>query len=97
MPEKQVILHVSDWNYQDKYYQAPISLVKEMGRRILECKDIRTDDEISPWDFWIGQVNYDDKPEEKDKPIKFGLVDMTLDLFFLDYNNPIESAEEWDD
>ena len=84
-----VILHVSDWNYKDKYYEAPVELLKEFRVRVkkdgIEAMD-------GAWQWWTSQVDYD---EDGKKPIKYMLVNMNLDLYFFDYNNDQESIEEW--
>ena len=50
---KIVVMHVCDWSYQDRYYEAPISLIREFKRRFLEEKDIEP-----VWEWWTDQVAY---------------------------------------
>jgi len=80
-----VILEVSDWNHQDKYYEAPINLVADFKRKI-ENEGIQ-----SAWTWWIKQVDY----YNEGKPIKTNAIDANLFSFFLDYNDPIHSIMEW--
>ena len=83
------ILHLSDWNFEDKYYEAPTKLIKELRNRV------KRDGMPTAWDWWTSQVDYG-QPGESDRPIKTGKVDMTLEEFFLDYTDPIESVKEWE-
>jgi len=86
------IVHVSDWtrNYQDKYYEAPLAFIIELRLKI-KSYGIET-----AWGWWVGKVDYGEKVSTQDNPIKYGKVDMTLNEFFLDYTNPIESVDEWE-
>ena len=88
------ILHVVDWNLRDKYYQMSIELLKEFRRLVLE-KDID-----AAWDWMTSQTDYDrGRPghaDNADLPIKFGTVDMTLDEYFMDYSDPVETVSDWD-
>jgi hypothetical protein len=95
MPEEHVILQVSDWNLEDKYYDAPISLLKELRNRFLEArkKECASDAMSTAWKWWHEQVEYDKR--DKGKPIKYGKVDMRLETFFLDYTEPDEGFKEW--
>ena len=87
MADETVILHLVDWNYQDKYYEVPFSILEEFERRIPEGLE-------AAWDWFTGQVDYDGSGEH---PIKVGRVDMRSANFFLDWENPIESIESWND
>jgi hypothetical protein len=85
---EEVVLHLGDWNYQDKYYQLPKNLLVEFKERI-EKYGLHSDE---AWQWFVANVNYDDETE---KPIKFGVVDMSLNVFFLDWENEKECMEEW--
>ena len=83
--DNMVILYLSDWNYHDKYYEVPFAILEEFARRIPE-------DLGAAWNWFTGQVDYDGNGEHL---IKVGRVDMRLEKFFLDWENPIESIKEW--
>ena len=85
--ERKVIVHVSDWNYQDKYYEASVSLVREF-RTSIEANGMD-----NAWQLWIEKVDYNGNGSGV---IKYGRVDMHLETYFLDYLNPIESVNEWE-
>jgi hypothetical protein len=101
-----VILHLSDWNSQDKYYELSLALLKEFYKLLRQhgldgTKPLAQD---HAWKWFHEQVDYEGNlqglrgltPDEKpDKPIKFGLVDMRMDTFFLDWNNYEEGLDEW--
>lgn len=87
MEEENVIFHLSDWSYRDKYYEMPKSLLLEFKKK-LETIGLQ-----ATWDWFTTQVDYDEKG---DKPAKFGKVDMTLQEFFLDWEHPLECLVEWD-
>lgn len=88
-----VLLQVSDWNYEDKYYEIPIKLLKQLQERILSADGEMKD----AWDWFTPQVNYG-KAEDVGKPIRRcdDSVNHNLEEFFLDYLNPHESASEWE-
>jgi len=88
MSDKTAILHVSDWNYQDKYYESPLRLIKDFGVKV------KSDGLEKAWEWWTSQVRYTKR--DRKKPIKTGTVNMQLDTFFFDYMNPIESIGEWE-
>jgi hypothetical protein len=88
------IVHVSDWNYEDKYYEAPIEFIKELKKRMKKVKSVKSMDDA--WGWWVGNVDYGESKSTRDNPIKFGKVDMRLEEFFFDYNNPVESVDEWE-
>lgn len=102
--ETEPILHVSDWNFQDKLYSVPMPILKEFKQKLLALDDA---DGISDvWEWFTNQVDYDFQPPKKrKKPVVMVGVDEDWDLedihnqsdYFLDYTNPIESAEEWDE
>ena len=83
---ERAVLHISDWNYEDKYYEAPIELIREFKARI------EKDGLTTAWEWWVTKVDY----VNNDLPVKFGLVDMRLDVYFMDYNNAQESISEWE-
>jgi hypothetical protein len=87
MMDNKAILHVSDWNLQDRYYEAPLALIKEMQSKIRKIGMEKA------WTWWTNQVDWD---QDSSQPIKYGIVNMTLDTFFLDYNNELESIDEWE-
>jgi len=95
MSEERVILHLSDWNLQDKYYEAPISLLKKFRKKYLEARKKHDEDKAIgiAWDWWTPQVDFGEKADKK-KPIKFGNVNMTLEEFFLDWMAPDEGFNE---
>lgn len=77
------ILHFSDRNMQDRYYEAPIPLFKTLQSRM------RTDGFKSAWAWWL-------KLKRDGMVRSGGDLNMTLDVFFLDFYNPIECVDEWD-
>lgn len=93
--DEKVILHLSDWNNQDRYFEMPISLLKDLQKRI------KRDGISSAYKWMYEQVDYGDHPK---RPIKTGrkvdieaCVDMTLAQFFLDWTEPDTCMTEWDE
>lgn len=84
---EHAVLQLSNWNHADIYYEADVELIIEFGRKI---KSVGFPE---AWDWWCGQVDYD---EDGKLPIKTGIVDMRLPVFFLDYDNQSECLAEWD-
>lgn len=93
--QTEAILHLSDWNCTDKYYQAPIALIEEFKTRIIAANYVLNKGDDSPWQWWVRLVNYGE--EQTDKPIQFGSVNMQLDEYFLDWENVQECINEWTD
>jgi hypothetical protein len=92
--QKKVILHFNDWNFQDKYYETPISVLKEFRDRFFEARKKQSEkDAMSDvWQWWTTQIRYDEKDEGK--PVLFGRVDMTLEEFFISWIEPEEGFRE---
>lgn len=86
----RAILHLSDWNLNDRYYEAPLELIKELKQRIIAAANDMND----AWEWWTNQVAYSG-PTTTETPIAYGTVDMTLDEYFLDWNNVEECLNEW--
>ena len=88
---EKAILHVSDWNNNDRYYEVLDSLLLEFKRRILE------DGVKATWTWFMTQTSTSDEPDT-DKPSRRvqDAVNMTLDTYFFDYTNGQESVEEWE-
>jgi len=79
----QVLLHVCDWNYQDRYYHTSEDVVLEFGMRII------SNNIEEAWD-WLN--------EQKDKGLVEQCDDkanLTLDTYFFDWDNPNESIADW--
>jgi len=87
----RVILHFSDWDYRDRYFDAPAELIGELKSRI------RADGMSSAWSWWVGLVDREGHgmPE---KPIHMHVQANHAgeDELFLDYNNPLECLTEWE-
>lgn len=77
-----VLLHVSDWNLQDRWYEVPRSSLRELRERV------RTGDVRNAWD-WLLEESGARRCDES--------ADHTLDELFFDYTNPVESVDEWED
>jgi len=90
--EERYVLHLSDWNYQDKYYEMPESILLEFAKRIKEHKL----DSNEAWQWLLTQVDFG-QDDDKGKPIKTGEVNMHLEAFFLDWENAGECIAEWDE
>jgi len=80
-----VVLEFNDWNYQDKYYEVPRSIFNEFKEK---CHKSFSE----AWDWFIEKVDYDNQGI---KPIKFGTVNMTLDRYFLAYDDVQNCLNEW--
>ena len=84
-----VLLHVCDWNYEDKYYELPEDWLREFatkaGKESLE----------SAWDWLMLQVDYGKNPE---LPVKRcdDKANHTLAEYFLDWIDAEESISEWE-
>ena len=83
----KAILHLCDCNLQDRYYEVPVELLKELKQRI------ERDGMGAAWSWWTEQADFDGT--EPNKPIKYGTVNMTLPTYFLDFSDPQESLDEW--
>lgn len=91
---QNIILHINDWNMQDKYYSVEPKLLKEFLTRATKesMEDV--------WDWFIGENVYVPKPDNpkehkvnpKARPLK--RIDTNLEQVFFDYNDPEESAKE---
>jgi hypothetical protein len=88
--QNKVLLHLSDWNYEDKYYHMPKSVLKEFATRIKNAntKEVNLG---GAWDWLI---------EQQDA----GLVercdasaDHTADEYFLDWETPKSCVAEWEE
>jgi len=85
-----VILHVSDWNYQDKYYQMPREML------ITFYKTLKEKGLDEAW-RWLGDnTDYGLNAEDTKLPIKYGDVNMRYDEYFFDYTEPDASIDEWE-
>lgn len=84
-----VLLQVSDWNYEEKYYELSEDVLREFANKV------STESLQDAWDWLMPQVNYGDDPE---KPVKRcdDSANHTLDEYFLDWENPIECIEDWE-
>ena len=84
----KVLLHLSDWNYQDKYYELSYDLLKEFSKLITAVGINQA------WDWFTPQVDYGGNPE---RPVKRcdDEADHTLDEYFLDWEHPKDCLEEW--
>lgn len=77
------ILHVSDWNMQDKYYEVPISILVELKQHIMDKSIQRA------WDWFI-DISHNGAPIHRRY-----VVFANTDNYFLDYLDPLESVNEW--
>jgi hypothetical protein len=93
--DELVVLHLSDWNMQDRFYLAPLSLLMEFGDRILEFGGLQTPkSKNDPWEWWTSQTNYDNR--EPDLPIRYlQRVSTQYEQFFLDFMEPVACVKEW--
>ena len=84
----KVVLHVSDWNYQEKYYEMPLDLLQEFAKKV---KRLSLDE---AWDWFTSQVNYGGQPS---LPIRRcdDSTDHTLEEYFFDYERPQDSINDW--
>lgn len=84
-----VLLHVSDWNCEDKYYELPEAILRAFASKVSNesLKDA--------WDWLMPQVDYGGNPE---KPVKRcdNSANHTLDEYFFDWEYPTECVEEWE-
>lgn len=87
-----VILNVSDWNYQDKWFQMPLALLVELQGKV-KSAGIN-----SAWGWLVKLVDYTEDRSDASKPVWRcdHAVDHTLDEYFLDWTNPLESVDEWE-
>jgi hypothetical protein len=91
----QVLLHVSDWNSQDKYYQLSHVLLSEFKQRILAKPNGLRSSVNTAWDWFTDLVDYGDEPANPIKQVS-GRANHTLDEYFLDWFEPQDSAGEWE-
>ena len=76
-----VLLHVSDWNLQDKWYELSLAALKEFRERALKGNLELAGD-------WLVQESGAKRCDEA--------ADHTLEEYFFDYTNPDESLGEWE-
>lgn len=88
--KQHVILEMSDWNMQEKFYELPFEILKAFHKRI------KNDGIEKAWDWFIEQVDYDEE-NLPTLPVKFGKVNMRLDKYFLDWSQVNECMAEWDE
>lgn len=92
--ENRLILHVIDWNGQDRYYEVPEEILAQFKDRIEANQAIET-----PWDWFINEhVDFGDEP---DLPVIYGgnqlrRIDMTLPQVTLDFNDAVASVKTWE-
>ena len=84
----KVLLHLSDWNYQDKYYELSYDQLKELSKLITTVGIDKA------WDWFVPQVDYGGNPERPIKRVD-DEADHTLDEYFLDWEHPKDCVEEW--
>lgn len=85
--DMNVILHFSNWNDQDRYYEVSEEILQDFKVRI------EKDGMSEAWKWWHDLIDYDNTGK---LPVQYGEVNMNLDQYFLDYHNPIESVNEWE-
>ena len=81
-PEMPIRIHVSDWNFQDKCYDASRDVVREFKAKILGGELV-----VDVWAWFIEKID--------GGTVKRVVGVEHADRFF-DYNNPTESVEEWE-
>ncbi len=79
-----VLLQVSDWNYQDKYYELSFGLLEEFAAKI-KAEGIK-----AAWQWFVDLV-YDQKAATRVDEA----ANHTLDEYFLDYNDPLVFVESF--
>lgn len=87
--QETVLLHVSDWNNEDKWYELPLSILKEFGK--MAIRDHRV-----AWSWLVGQVDYNG--DQHEKPVKRcdHCVNHNLNEFFFDWYEPAASVKDWE-
>lgn len=86
------LLHVSDWNMRDKYYNVPKDILIALRNKAIN------EDHKDVWQWFIAQVEYDER--SAGKPVKClytVVVDEMNEEFFLDFMDMKLSASEWDE
>lgn len=86
------LLHLSDWNDTDKYYEVPTDTL------VAFKETIRRFGISAAWRWFTDQVDYSADASGQNKPIKRvdDRANHTLDTYFLDWQNAMESSAEWD-
>ena len=80
-----VLLQVSDWNCNDKYYKVPVSVLSEFAGRVRAGTPIR-----AVWDWFLEQ-------ERAGLVVRCDeAADHTLEEEFFDYWEPLESVSCWE-
>lgn len=87
--QDKVLFHVSDWNFQDKYYHMPRAILTEFAKR-LQKADLKKANLGGVWDWFISNKDSGQVERCDDS------ADHTLDTFFFDWTNPLVCVEEWD-
>lgn len=83
-------MHVSDWNYEDRYYQLTLDQLKGFKEEFVK-NGLRM-----AWDWLTSRIKYDKKDANPLRTIKTGTVNMNLSEVFLDYMEPDDSIAEWE-
>lgn len=86
-----VILHFADWNWNDKYYSLPLTLLREFK------ENLKANGFTKAWEWLTPMVDYDDAPDKPVKRLQYIPTDADDTSFFLDYENVDECIAEWDE
>ena len=83
---QRAILHVCDWNCQDRYYETTEAVLAELKARVLTGPD---EDPQAAWEWFT---------DNKDSKYVQDCVNLTLETYFFDYAfAPHASVSEWED
>jgi hypothetical protein len=86
-----IIIHMSDWNFQDRAYLFPEHLIPELIARV-KLLPIKGKGWLGNDYDWEHNKTWDWFVEHCESTIGIENAD-----YFLDYHNPVECVEEWEE
>jgi len=89
MKTEMTIIHVSDWNMQDKAFKFPENKIEELAKRLKSMTKVWYESynkELWDWsETWEWFLKYAVRTK--------GIEDAE---YFIDWTEPVESVEEWE-
>ena len=85
----KVLLHVCDWSGDDRYYHTPLSVLVEFKQRLAKADTTQLD--LGGVWVWFMEAIASGQVQQCDSA-----ADHTVDEYFLDWEYPLESSDEWE-
>ncbi len=90
--DEKVVMNLTDWNCQERFYECTVAHLREFRERF------NRDGLAAAWEWWTSHAAFDDNDDPATHPIKYvtKFLDIQLQQFVLDYNDPDECIASWD-